>query len=193
MAGDDPDRSLIERAQRELPYGTQAFDRLIARHSSRVFARCYAILRSEADAEEAAQDAFLAVFRALPRFRFERPFAHWLSTITLNACRMILRRRAAETRRREAFGREPPPPPAPPGDAALRRVILELLDEIEPGSRVALLMRFVEDRSYAEISEALEISESAAKMRVSRGAKKLRALYEARVAESLPRPEDDHE
>jgi RNA polymerase sigma-70 factor (ECF subfamily) len=194
MTGDDPDRPLIERAQADLPYGTRAFDELVSRHSSRVFARCYSVLRSQADAEEAVQDVFLAVFRSLPRYRFEKPFTHWLSTVTLNACRMVLRRRAAEQRRRDALAREPlAPEPVPRSDVALRRVIVELLDEIEPGSRVALLMRFVEDHSYAEIAEALGISESAAKMRVSRGAKRLRALYEARAEAGASRSESSDE
>ncbi|MEM7410984.1 MAG: sigma-70 family RNA polymerase sigma factor [Myxococcota bacterium] len=190
----DPDRALVERAQAELPYGTKAFDELIGRHSSRVFARCYAILRSHADAEEASQDVFLAVFRSLPRYQFDRPFSHWLSRVTLNACRMILRRRAAEQRRRDSYEREQPPPEPPPTrDIGLRRVVESLLDELDPGMRVALVMRFVEERGYREIAENLGISESAAKMRVSRGAKRLRQLYEERESAGASGPESGDE
>ena len=178
----DPDRELVERAQSELPYGTTAFNELVRRHSSRVYGRCYGILRSAADAEEAVQDVFLATFRNLPRFRFERPFAHWLNTVTLNACRMILRKRASEQRRRNAAEQQAPPPERlVPPDTALRALVLELLDTLDPGTRMPLLMRFIEEYTYAEIAEQLELSESAVKMRVSRGSKKLRELYEARV------------
>lgn len=180
----DPDRALVEQAQAELPYGTRAYNELVRKHSGRVYARAYGILRSRADAEEAVQDVFLAVFRNLPRFRFERPFVHWLNTVTLNACRMILRKRASEQRRRQAAEQQAPPPERPePPDVAQRRLVLELLDALDPGTRVPLLLRYVEGYSYPELARELDLSESAVKMRVSRGSKKLRALYEARTGD----------
>lgn len=183
MSDGDPDRDLIERAQAELPYGTSAFDELVRKYHSTIFRRAYGILRSGADAEEVTQDVCLSIFRSLGRYRFERPFSHWVSTVTLNACRMTLRRRAAEQRRRDAAGRERTPLDGPqPSDSTLRRVVLEMLDEIDEGTRVPVLMRFVEGFTYVEIADQLELSESAVKMRVSRGAKRLRALYEERVA-----------
>ena len=59
----------------------------------------------------------------------------------------------------------------------------ELLDHLDPGTRVPMVMRFVEGYTYAEIAEQLELSESAVKMRVSRGSKRLRDLYEARTGD----------
>ena len=131
---EDPDRALVEQAQAELPYGTTAYNELVRKYSGRVYGRAYGILRSSADAEEAVQDVFLAVFRNLPRFRFERPFLHWLNTVSLNACRMILRKRASEQRRRQSAEEQAPPPEkteAP--DVALRKLVLELLDALDPG------------------------------------------------------------
>ncbi len=176
------DRALVEKAQAELPYGTAAYDSLVEKYSPLVYRRAYRILRSNSDAEEATQDVFLSVFRSVRRFRFDKPFSHWLNTITLNACRMILRKRAAEQRRRNA-ARERAPLPAdqPAPEAGLRELLGELLDALEPGTRMAILMRFVEGNSFPEIAEALDISESAAKMRVSRGSKRLRELYEQRT------------
>lgn len=179
----DPDRALVEQAQSELPYGTAAYNELVRKYSGRVYGRAYGILRSSADAEEAVQDVFLAVFRNLPRFRFERPFLHWLNTVTLNACRMILRKRASEQRRRQSAEEQAPPPERPPPpDTALRQLVLDLLDSLDPGTRVPLLLRYIEGYSYPELAAELELSESAVKMRVSRGTKKLRELYEARTA-----------
>jgi RNA polymerase sigma-70 factor (ECF subfamily) len=179
----DPDRPLIDRAKRELPYGTAAYEDLVKLHTAEVFRRAYGILRSAHDAEEATQDVWLAVFRNLPRFRFEKPFGHWLSTVTLNSCRMILRRRASEKRRRDAYEREAPSIPEPPQSrSGLRALLNDLLDQLDPGTRVPILMRFVEGYTYPEIAEQLELSESAVKMRVSRGSKQLRQLYEQRVA-----------
>ncbi|MFK7898176.1 MAG: RNA polymerase sigma factor [Myxococcota bacterium] len=182
----DEDRELVERCQSELPYGTAAYNELVRKYSGRVYGRSYGILRSTADAEEAVQDVFLAVFRTIERYRFERPFIHWLNTVTLNACRMILRRRASEARRRQAAQEKAPPVEHPqPPDTALRALVLELLDTLDPGTRMPLMMRFIEGYSYPEIARELELSESAVKMRVSRGSKKLRELYETRTGESL--------
>lgn len=130
----DPDRELVERAQGELPYGTRSFDELVRRHSSHVYQRAYRILRSGPDAEEAVQDVFLAAFRSLPQYRFERPFEHWLNVVTLNACRMLLRKRGQQERKKEAVAEAAPPAETPAqGDPALRSLVLELLDELEPG------------------------------------------------------------
>ncbi len=187
---EDGGRELVERCQSELPYGTAAYNELVRKYSGRVYGRSYGILRSTADAEEAVQDVFLAVFRTIERYRFERPFIHWLNTVTLNACRMILRRRASEARKRQAAQEKAPPVEHPqPPDAALRALVLELLDRLDPGTRMPLMMRFIEGYSYPEIALELELSESAVKMRVSRGSKKLRELYESRTGESLDKNE----
>jgi RNA polymerase sigma-70 factor (ECF subfamily) len=196
METPDPDRDLVERAQQELPKRTSAYNQLVRRHASNIYRRCYRILRSESDAEEATQEVLLAVYRSLPSFRFERPFSNWLSVVTLNACRMILRRRAQEQRRREAVASESSPEVGQlEPDPALRRIVAELLDELDPGTRIPLLLRFVEGFTYAEIAEQLELGESAVKMRVSRGARKLRELYEQRVGrgESDPAGEDSRD
>lgn len=191
MEQKDPDRELVERAQRELPRRTRAYDEIVRRHSGRVYQRSFRILQSEQDAEEATQDTFLAVFRSLPRYRPERPFSHWLQTIALNSCRMILRRRAAERRRREAAANEGEPPPAEvEADPTLRKVVGELLDELDPGTRIPLVMRFIEGHSYAEIAAEMDLSESAAKMRVSRGSKRLRELFEERREAARRRREE---
>lgn len=131
---------------------------------------------------------FLAAFRNLPAFRFDRPFEHWLNVVTLNACRMALRKRSQQERKKEAVADTAPHTATPaPGDPALRSLVLELLDELDPGTRIPLLMRFVEGHAFPEIAQELDLSESAVKMRVSRGAKRLRELYEDRLAEAARR------
>ena len=195
----DPDRELVERAQGELPYGTRSFDELVRRHSARIYQRAYRILRSGPDAEEAVQDVFLAAFRNLPAYRFERPFAHWLNVVTLNACRMALRKRSQQERKKDAVAETGPRSANPStGDPALRGLVLEILDELDPWTRIPVLMRFVEGHAFGDIAKELDLSESAVKMRVLRGARRLRELYEERQAEAERRraeaakAEDDH-
>lgn len=182
MSESDPDRDLVESAQAQLPYGTAAYNELVRRYSDAVYRRCYRILQSSADAEEATQDTFLAVFQGLPRFRPERPFAHWLNVVTLNSCRMLLRRRAGEQRRRTALEEKAPPRAQPaPRNGVLRRLVIRLLDELDPSVRIPVLMHYLEGYTYAEIARQLDVNESAVKMRISRGSKRLRELYEQRT------------
>lgn len=177
MASDDPDLEWVERAQAELPHGTGAYQELVRRHSTQVYRRTFRILRSREDAEEATQDVFLALFRNLSRFRPEKPFVHWLGIITLNACRMVLRKRAQERRRRDALQEEQEVPaerPSEQGDPLMRDLLRDALDELDPGTRIPLLLHHVEGLTYGEIAEQMELGESAIKMRISRGAAKLR-------------------
>ncbi len=192
MSDVDPDRDLVARAQAELPYGVRAYNELVRRYTPVVYQRAFGILRSPEDAEEATQDVFLSVFRSIRGYRPDRPFSHWLSVVTLNCCRMILRRRAQEQRKQDAIEAEPvEPAPVAPGDPALRRTVNGLLDSLDPGTRIPLIMRFVEGRTYAEIAAELDLSESAAKMRVSRGAKRLRELYDDKRAEAERRLDEE--
>src|SRR5213595_2500290 len=92
LAGSPPTQNegaLIERirnGERELFYD------LIRPYERRVYAAAFAILRNEADAEDAAQEAVLKAFRNIRQFRAEARFSTWLIQITVNEARMRLRR-----------------------------------------------------------------------------------------------------
>jgi len=180
--GGDPHRALVERVQREVPYATTAFSELVDTLGSSVFARARRILGSSEDAEDALQEVFLRVFRSIAEFRFDRPFVHWLQVITLNTCRQALRTRRREQRRRDALEIEPLPPASQPVlDPVLRRILGDLLDGLEPDTRVCIVLRLIEDRSYAEIAADLDVKEATVRKRVQRGAQRLRRLYAERV------------
>jgi RNA polymerase sigma-70 factor (ECF subfamily) len=86
------ERELVESARRG---DRVAFDALVRQKVDAVYRTALAILGREADAEDAAQEAFVAAWRALPTLRVPDRFDAWLGRITLNACRMALRRRRA--------------------------------------------------------------------------------------------------
>ena len=93
-----PESELVERAKR----GDQgAYGQLVQAHQDIAFRTAYLVTRSAADAEEAAQDAFLKAYRALGRFRPGAPFRPWLLTIVVNEARN--RRRSAGARERLAL------------------------------------------------------------------------------------------
>lgn len=144
-----------------------------------VFRRCHRILRSREDAEDATQEVFLNVFRALPDYRFERPFTHWLNKITLNRCLLFLDRRKREERRRSEFALEPERTGGSSlSDPILRARLEESLDMLSGRARTAIVLRFVEEWSFREIAEHLEMKESTVKMQVSRAMRRLRTIFD---------------
>jgi DNA-directed RNA polymerase specialized sigma24 family protein len=92
---DEP--ALIERAKRG---DVAAYERIVSEHQTIAFRTAWTITGSAADAEEAAQDAFVNAYRALARFRSGAPFRPWLLRIVANEARN--RRSAAGRRQRLA-------------------------------------------------------------------------------------------
>ena len=172
---EDPDRPLLDRARRELPYRTSAYQELVRRHSAAAFRRAYRLLGSRADAEDAVQEVFLKVFRAIPRLEIRGSFVHWLNAVTLNTSLRLLDRRRRERRRREALQlHESAAEPGSDSDPILRRSLTEAMDSLPPQTRVAVLLRFVDGHSYVEIARMTGEKESTVKMRVARGMRRVR-------------------
>ncbi|MCA9510051.1 MAG: sigma-70 family RNA polymerase sigma factor [Myxococcota bacterium] len=185
---DESDEALVAIAQRELPAPCEAFDVLVARHRARVERRAAAIVGSRADAEDVAQEVFLSVFRALPRYRPVQPFAHWLERIVTNSCRMHLRARRRHDRRVAAVAsdwRARKPIDVRPD---VRRDALFLCGRLSDVNRRAFVLRTADDAPYREIADELGISESAAKMRVRRARAEAERLAVAQRGEWTAAP-----
>jgi two-component system copper resistance phosphate regulon response regulator CusR len=172
----EDDVGLVLQAKRELPDCSDSFDALVARHMARVFSRARRILRSETDADDVTQEVFLSAMRALPGYRPEKPFSHWLDVITLNACRQVLRRRVREAGRSEELRPEQPDEETPDSDPILRKFLESRLGALPGGTREAVILRLAERHTYPEIARRLGVKESAVKMRVSRACEHLREL-----------------
>lgn len=171
---------LIRQAQRELPLGTAAFREIVERHTSLVYRRAARLVGPGPDAEEVTQEVFLRVFRSLQRYRFERPFAHWLLAVTTNSARNFLRGHFREQRKRAEYAaaaRQKPVKAEPP-DMARRVAVQRALDTLDPTTRLAITLRFLEGESYPSIAAQLGLGESATKMRVRRGLERLRTQLE---------------
>src|SRR5271167_155391 len=84
------DRELVRRAQKD---DKAAFEELVKRHQSRVFAVAGGILRNREDVEDIAQQVFLKAYFSLKRFDQRAAFSTWLYKITVNECWDLLRKR----------------------------------------------------------------------------------------------------
>ena len=161
----------------------EAFNRLVERYMGRVYAATLRVLGQPADAHDAAQETFLRAWRALDRFQVGRPFGPWVCTIALNVARDHLR---CPHRRSVRFGLQvdaddspslPATGPQPDGQVASRdrqEVLAAAIAQLKPRLREALVLRFVRGLSVQAVARALNIGESAAKMRLKRGLEQLR-------------------
>jgi len=182
----DPDALLVRRLKAGGPDDERAFAELVARHGPGLRRRAARILGDESEAEDVVQDVFTNVHRFLDRYSPDRPFAHWLSVVTLNACRVELRRRAARHRRTDAFEADPLRPTATEagGDRLLRDALARAFAALDARTRDCIVLRVLEGLSYAEIGARCGQSEAAVKMRVLRGLRALRADHPALAAAS---------
>ena len=162
----------------------EAFAALVRLYEKRVLALTRRMCRNPADAEEAAQEAFLAAWQGLPFFRGDASFSTWLYRLASNACVDLLRR---EGRHQAAAGPSLNDEEAPldvadgtpgPQEAAERRELREQIEEglraLTPEHRQVLLLREMHQLSYDEIADTLELDVGTVKSRISRGRRQLR-------------------
>jgi RNA polymerase sigma-70 factor (ECF subfamily) len=168
---------LVERARRG---DERAYKEIVHAYQGIAFRTAYLLVRNAADAEDAAQEAFVKAYRALGRFRPGAPFRPWLLQIVANEARN--RRRSAG--RREALvlraaASEPSGEAAPSPEAALlageqRRELLAAVDALPPDQRDTIACRFFLDLSEEETAQVLGIRRGTVKSRTSRALDRLR-------------------
>ena len=159
----------------------RAFALLVDRHRDRAYALALRILRSPAEAEEVAQDAFVRVWRALPAFRGESLFSTWLHRIVVRRSLdrlAVLRRR----RGREAALEESPEPrteDAATDPAARERTarIERLMDRLTEAQRTVVTLFYHQDRSVEEVARTLGLPENTVKTHLHRARAALRAAW----------------
>src|SRR6059058_3344018 len=154
-----------------------AFERFYREHVAEVYQYALAVLGNSPDAEDVTQQTFLNAYRAFQRGeRPEKPH-NWLIKIAHNVCRM--RWRQSGRRPQEVPLERAGEPAAPDDERAPLEEILSALAKLPFNQRAAIVMREVEDRSYAEIAEVLGISVPAVEGLLFRARGNLRARRKA--------------
>lgn len=179
----------LARCVRQAQQGdAEAFEELVSLHERRVYGTAWRLLGRLEDAQDAAQEVFLRLYRSLSRIDPGRPLSPWLYRVTVNVCRDLGRGRQRRARwtgssveeLREETGVEPEDPLAGPerrAEAAQEtRRLLELLGELPEKERTALVLRDVEGLSTAEVAEVLGSSPVTVRSQISRGRLKLLRL-----------------
>ena len=172
---------IVERARRG---DAPAYADLVQRYTEMAFRTAYLVTGSAADAEDAAQDAFVKAYRALPRFRPGGSFRAWLLRIVGNEARnrrrSAGRRAALELRvaeRLRVVGVDPSPEAAAMA-AEDRRALLGALNRMAEEDRQVISCRYLLQLSVEETAAALDLPEGTVKSRLSRALSRLRELME---------------
>jgi RNA polymerase sigma-70 factor (ECF subfamily) len=163
-----------------------AFDALFQRYSRPVHGYLTRLTGSASAAEDLVQLTFLSVVRARGRFQEGARVKPWLYAIATNAARDHQRR----NKRPEELTEEGELPvtvaadTAGPRDTGLERTVQRALDMLPEGQRIPIVMHRFEGMSFAEIAEAMGLTESAVKVRAHRGYARLRELLAGLRAEA---------
>ena len=160
---------------------THLFHDLIRPHERSVYVMVLSLLQNEADAEDAAQEAFLKAFRNLSKFRAESKFSTWLISIALNEARSKLRQKKAMKIESLDAGSEEDGHVSPailrdwhevPSEALERKEVRQMIQlavaDLPGIYREIFLLRDVEELSVNESAEALGISVASVKVRLHR-------------------------
>lgn len=172
------DAELVAACSEGVP---EAFRELLRRYRKSTMTLAYQMLGNGEDAEDVAQEAFVRVFQALPKFRGESTFSTWLYRIVTNLCLGRMRRRRP-TVPLEAVP-EPGTAEGPGWQVAEGLLAREVLGMLPPELRVVLLLREQEGLSYREISGALDLPMGTIRSRLSKARKRFRKLWN-RLGES---------
>lgn len=176
-----------EELVRRIQHGDDAaFDRLVDLCAPRVYNLAFRLLGSADDAQDCAQDAFLRVYQALPRFKGEAAFSTWLYRIVVNVCQDELKRRQRRPTPLSILDDGHDGPSCSElltsGDtaeeSALRRERTQLLQQaiatLPESFRLVLVLYDVEGCSYTEIAAILKTHVGTVKSRLNRARNQLR-------------------
>jgi RNA polymerase sigma-70 factor (ECF subfamily) len=172
----EPDETLAQRAQTD----HAAFGELVRRYADRIFNLAYRMTGDRSDAEDLTQDAFARAYRGLRGYDPARPFGAWLYRVALNVCLTDRQRRPAAIV--EPLAGDEIDNSASAAELAERHEVQETVQQailgLPPIYRAVIVLYHLEERSYAEIAELLDLPVNTVRTHLHRG----RALLRDRMA-----------
>lgn len=184
--------SEAQQLQASLQGDAQAFGHLVTEYQSLVCAITYSATRNAAQSEELAQDVFLKAWKNLAQLEDLKKFRPWLCriarTTVQNWYRSLGRDAAGRSAPLEAASGVSTPEPGP-AEKTIRReheaMVDEALGQLPESQREALVLFYREEQSTSEVARQLEISDTAARQRISRARQALRAKMLSVIEETL--------
>jgi RNA polymerase sigma-70 factor (ECF subfamily) len=171
-----------------------AYEALIVQYQQPVYNLICRLMNDRTDAADVVQEVFLKIFRSIGSFRGNSSLKTWIYRITVNEAHNHRRWFSRHQRQEVSFasddgaalceenlaatGRSPYDYAA---DGETRVLVEQALAELNPNFRAAVILRDIEDLSYEEIAEVLDISLGTVKSRILRGREALRKILEGRL------------
>ena len=178
-----------------------AFEELVARYHRPLYQFTYRLLGRAEDAEDATQDTFIQVYRALPTARLDVPLRPWIYRIARNRCLDLLKRRQpvpfaelAPTDGDDGTGPDvtdtSPLPEELAERADLQRLLEAAIAALAPPYREVVALRYTSDLQFGEIADVLGLPENTVKTRFQRAKAALRiALRDVAAPTTVGGPE----
>ena len=161
-----------------------AFEELIKRHQDLVFSLSFKLTGNRELANDVAQEAFIRAWKAIEKFRGDSTFGTWIYRITVNTA-WTLRKKAKkhyslniEDTQEPVVIDEKKDPELVAINSDLSVVLRKALNQIPLEQRIIVELKNIEGRSHKEIADYLDISVTAAKVRLHRAHQKLRNILE---------------
>ncbi|HEX5062871.1 MAG TPA: sigma-70 family RNA polymerase sigma factor [Kofleriaceae bacterium] len=170
------DQQLVERIRGG---AREDFEILVRRHNQRLYRAARAIMKSDDEAEDIVQQAWLEVFRNLTQFRGDAAFTTWATRIAVNAAITHARKRPIIAEVPETIADAKPDEDVE--RAELGKVLEECLELLPQGNREVMVLRDVLELDTAETATLLGLSEEAVRVRLHRA----RAAVAAELTERM--------
>ena len=179
MPGDSDTASTALEAliQRCLRGDQTAWELIVKQHWRKVFNVAYKFVGKHDEAEDLTQDIFLKIFRSLETFDRRANFQTWLISVSRNLCidhyRSVRKERETIDRQVDANELTPAAPDAGPIAALEQRdrvaLLRQALARLPESLRTAVVLRDLQELSYQEIADRLQLPEGTVKSRINRG------------------------
>ena len=189
-----PEGADAELASRSAKGDTRAFEALMRRYNRTLFRTARAILRDDAEAEDALQEAYIQAYRALGTFRAEAKLSTWLARIVANEALMRLRK---QTRRAEIVPMQPAAsaeaveqvmdtdmdkaPETSVQRSEVRRLLEAQIDALPEAYRTVFVLRAVEELSVEETGAVLGLPPATVRTRLFRARSLLREALAQKI------------
>ena len=162
-----------------------AFDQLVRSHGPRMLGIASRILRTQADAEDATQEALISAWKHIDQFDGKAAIGTWLHTITVNTSLALLKRVKRNQDVSQLSEIEELSVPVDNQTNDLKEQIWEEVDNLPDPYRLVLVLCDVEGRSGAEVASTLGLSEAAVRKRLSRARAKIATKLAPELATQL--------
>ncbi len=179
-------RSDKQLVQQILNGDREAFSLVVERYGKQVYSLAYRLTNDPQDAQDLGQEALLRIYQVLDQYDPDRPFFSWMYKVAANQCYSVLRRRREEHAPLEAVEHlvtDEDDAGQPERYAQTRenqRTVRDALAGLPESYRMPLALRYLDEMSYREISQVLEISESAVESRIHRGKKMIAKILDGK-------------